>query len=151
VTFQRVMRRRLTGLLGVALGSLVALVLLGLPILEAIFGRQEFGPGEIRQLWMLLLALGGVWVGGSAGQILATAFYAQGDTRTPVRIGAIGFTLATLLKVPGFFLFGIWGVAITASLQYLTSAAVQYVLLDRRLVAGLAGASAARMVRDGVS
>lgn len=134
-SFRRIMHRRLSGLLGIALISLVALALSGLPVLTLAFGHRRFGTAEIHQFWEILLALAGVWVGGSAGQILATSFYAQGDTRTPVRIGVIGFTLAVLLKVPGFFLLGVQGVAAVASLQYLISAAVQYAVLNRRLIA----------------
>jgi putative peptidoglycan lipid II flippase len=136
--FRRIMSRRTAGLVGIAIGVVVGLALFGLPVLQLVFGRREFGPDEIQTLWEILLALGGVWVGGSAGQILATSFYAQGDTRTPVRIGAIGFTLAVLLKVPAFAWFGILGVAAVASVQYLVSAWVQYVLLERRLATATA-------------
>lgn len=134
-SFRRVMRRRLAGLLGMALAGFVVLVLFGLPVLTLAFGRGRFGAAEIHQLWDLLLLLAGVWLGGSAGQIVAASFYAKGDIRTPVRIGVIGYTVAVLLKVPAFFLFGIGAVAAVASLQYLVSAAVQYAVLDRRLLA----------------
>lgn len=142
-SFRRVMRRRLVGLLGIALVSLLVLALFGLPLLTLAFGHGRFGPDEIRRLHQLLLLLGGVLVGGSAGQILTTACYAKGDTRTPVRIGVIGFTLAVVLKVPAFFLWGIGAVAAVASLQYLVSAAVLYPLLDRRLAQSAGGRATA--------
>jgi peptidoglycan biosynthesis protein MviN/MurJ (putative lipid II flippase) len=140
-SFGRIMRRRLAALLGVAGAGWIAVALFGLPVLTLAFGHGRFDPAEIRQLRQLLLLLGGVLLGGSAGQIIATSFYAKGDTRTPVRIGAIGFTIAVSLKVPAFFLFGIAGVAGVASLQYLASAAVQYALLDRGLHAASAVAT----------
>ncbi len=150
-TFRRVMRRRLAGLLGMALAGLVALVLFGLPILTLAFGHGQFETREILQLRDLLLLLAGVWLGGSAGQIVAASFYAKGDTRTPVQIGAIGYTVAVLLKVPAFFLFGVGGVAAVASLQYVVSAAVQYAVLDRRLIAAPVPAPVPATPRGGAS
>jgi putative peptidoglycan lipid II flippase len=82
---------------------------------------------------VLLLALGGVWVGGVAGQIIAASFYAQGDTRTPITIGVIAFTLAIPLKLRGFYVFGVLGLAVAASLYYLGSAGTQWVTLERRI------------------
>ncbi|MBA3317312.1 MAG: hypothetical protein H0T50_04390 [Gemmatimonadales bacterium] len=102
-------------------------------MLRVAFGHGRFGPEAIGQLWWLLIALGGVWVGGAAGQILGPAFYAQGDTRTPTRVGSIGFTLAIVLKIAGFYFFGIWGVAAGYSVQYAVSSVALYVLLERRL------------------
>jgi putative peptidoglycan lipid II flippase len=146
-SFRHIMRQRLGGLVGMALGGTVALILVGLPVLTAAFGHGRFGTAEIHQLWHLLLLLAGVWVGGSAGQIVAASFYAKGDTRTPVRIGAIGYTIAVLLKVPAFLRFGVGGVAAVASLQYLISATVQYRVLDRWLVAARSPAPTPAVVR----
>lgn len=150
-SFRRIMRRRLEGLVGMALGGTLALIVVGLPVLTAAFGHGRFGTAEIHQLWHLLLLLAGVWVGGSAGQIVAASFYAKGDTRTPVRIGAIGYTIAILLKVPAFLRFGVGGVAAVASLQYLVSAAVQYLVLDRWLVAARSPAPAPAVARGSPS
>jgi putative peptidoglycan lipid II flippase len=130
--FRSINRRRLAALLLIAGVTYLGLLLLGRPLLSLLFERSRFGPTEVRQLWWLLVALGGLWIGGAAGQIVATSFYAKGDTRTPMRIGAFWFTVGIGLKLAGFYLFGIWGVAIGTSLSYLASAAAQQLALEKR-------------------
>src|SRR4029079_8322465 len=112
-------RRALARLVVLSLLVLAGVLALGLPVLELTFGRGKFNPEQIHLLWVLLLALGGVWIGGVAGQIIAVFFYAQGHTRTPITIGAIAFTLAIPLKLGGFYVFGLLGLAAAASLYYL--------------------------------
>jgi putative peptidoglycan lipid II flippase len=130
--FQRLNRERLTILLAIAAGAYLVLLAAGRPILGLVFEGGRFTPDQVRQLWWLLVALGGVWIGGSAGQIVATSFYAQGETRLLTRIGAFWFTVGIGLKLVGFYFFGIWGIAIGASLSFLASATAQQVALERR-------------------
>jgi putative peptidoglycan lipid II flippase len=131
--FQTLNRRALGRLVVLSLVVLAGIGALGLPVLELTFGRGKFNPEQVHLLWVLLLALGGVWVGGVAGQIIAASFYAQGDTRTPITIGVIAFTLAIPLKLGGFYVFGLLGLAGAASLYYLGSAGTQWVTLERRI------------------
>jgi len=63
----------------------------------------------------------------------------MGDTRTPARIAIVGFTVAILLKVAGFRLAGVAGVAIAASLYYVGN----LVWLSLRLGASTPRATAA--------
>jgi Uncharacterized membrane protein, putative virulence factor len=130
--FVAVVRRRLLVMLGVTLAGSVGLALVGRPILGLIFHHGEFTPDRIDHLWSLLLLLSGVWLGGTAGQILSTSFYAQGDTRTPTQVGIIGFTLAIGLKLFAFRHYGIEGLALAASAYYLLNAAVLLACLRRR-------------------
>jgi murein biosynthesis integral membrane protein MurJ len=130
--FRRINRRRLAALLLIAVVAYLCLLVAGRPLLALVFEESRFQLHEVRQFWWLLVALGGVWIGGAAGQIIGTSFYAKGDTRTPMRIGAIWFTVGIALKLAGFNMFGIWGVAIGASLSYLASAAAQQLALERR-------------------
>ena len=124
--------RRLVVMLGIALAITAGLALLGRPVLGLIFGRGEFTPDRVAHLWWLLLLLSGVWIGGALGQILSTSFYAQGDTRTPTRVGIIGFTLAIGLKLVAFRSYGIEGLSVAASAYYLLNASALFVLLRRR-------------------
>jgi peptidoglycan biosynthesis protein MviN/MurJ (putative lipid II flippase) len=129
--FRRINHRRLAGLLLIAVLVYSGLLLLGRPILSLVFEGSRFGVDEVRNFWWLLVALGGLWIGGAAGQIIGTSFYAKGDTWTPMRIGAFWFTVGIGLKLAGFYLFGIWGVAIGCSLSYLASATAQQWALER--------------------
>ena len=110
----------------------VGLALLGRPVLGLIFGRGEFSADRVAHLWWLLLLLSGVWVGGPLGQILSTSFYVQGDTRTPTRVGIVGFTLAIGLKLFAFRRYGIEGLALAASAYYVLNATALLILLRCR-------------------
>jgi putative peptidoglycan lipid II flippase len=131
--FRSISRRRLFLLVGMSLVGYLAIVLVGQPILTMIFGHGKMTPARIHELWGLFLALGGVWLGSVAGQIIASSFYAQGDTRTPIVVGIATFTVAIGLKIGGFFAFGIMGLAVAATLYYLSSAGIQWFILERRL------------------
>jgi putative peptidoglycan lipid II flippase len=131
-SFMAQVRRRLIVMVGVTLAGTALLVLVGPPVLALIFHRGEFTPERIDHLWWLLILLSGVWLGGTAGQILSTSFYAQGDTRTPTRVGVVGFTLAIGLKLFAFRKYGIEGLALAASAYYLLNAAVLLICLRFR-------------------
>lgn len=124
--------RRLVVMVAVTVAISTGLALLGRPVLGLIFGRGEFTAEQVAHLWWLLLLLSGVWVGGALGQVLSTSFYAQGDTRTPTRVGIIGFTLAIGLKLLAFRGYGIEGLALAASAYYMLNATVLLILLRRR-------------------
>ncbi len=104
---------------GGAAASVLLLLLIGHPVLSAFFARSSYRPDQVDQTWQLLLVLSGVWVAGVTSQVLAGAFYAQGDTETPTRIGVISFTAGIALKLLGFRVWGVAGIAAGASLHYL--------------------------------
>jgi putative peptidoglycan lipid II flippase len=103
---------------------LAGLLLAGVPALTLLLGHGEFQDDQIRDLWLLMLALGGTWVGGALGQIFSAAFYAAGDTITPTRIGVIGFMLGIVLKVIGFQVMGVVGIALGTSAYFILNAVV---------------------------
>jgi peptidoglycan biosynthesis protein MviN/MurJ (putative lipid II flippase) len=137
--FRSLSRRRLLMLVLMSLIGYVGVLLLGRPVLGLVFGHGKMTPAKLDELWWLFVALGGVWFGSVAGQIIAASFYAEGDTRTPMVVGAATCTVAIGLKVAGFFAFGITGLAVAASLYYLSSASVQWIILERRLRRRLIG------------
>lgn len=137
--FARLSQRRVRLMLWVTLGSLPILAFAGGPVLTLLLAHGEFSPDRIRELWWILILLSGVWVAGAAGQVLSTSFYAQGNTRTPTRIGVIGFTVAIGVKLLAFSHFGLPGLAVAASAYYLLNAGVLSVSLRsalRRVSAG---------------
>jgi peptidoglycan biosynthesis protein MviN/MurJ (putative lipid II flippase) len=75
------------------------------------------GNALFSRAWWLIAGLAGVFVAGPVSESFRTAFYATGNTATPVRIDVSVFTLGLALKVVGFALFGIWGMAFAASAQ----------------------------------
>ena len=131
--FAAVSRRRLRVMLTITLGLVPVLVLVGRPALTAVLAHGQFSHARIEELWLILVLLSGVWIGGAAGQVLATSFYATGDTRTPTRIGIVGFTIAIALKLVAFWYFGIFGLAVAASVYYLGNTVALLVALRRDL------------------
>lgn len=117
--FRAVRRTRVAWATGGAAASVLLLLVVGHPVLSAFFAHSKFRPDQVDQTWRLLLVLSGVWVAGVTSQILAGSFYAQGDTDTPTRIGVVSFTAGIALKLVGFYLLGVVGIAAGASLHYL--------------------------------
>lgn len=99
----------------VALPATVGLILLRVPITRVLFERGEFGPASTEATaW----ALGFYAIGlpaFSAARIAAQAFYALGDTRSPVRIGiaAVGLNVLLALAFMGPLAHG--GLALASS------------------------------------
>lgn len=132
-TFGRLSRERAALMIGLTGTGYLILALAGRPLLGLVLGHGRFGADDITQLWSFLLLLVGVWIAGSAGQVIASSFYAYGDTRTPTRIGIIGFTVGTAAKVALFLRFGAWGIAAGATLLYLFNATWLRLALARRI------------------
>jgi putative peptidoglycan lipid II flippase len=130
--FWRVYSHRLAVIAGVSACLYIAVFLLGKPTLHLIISDQRLTRVEVDQLWWLLVALAGLLIAGSIGQILSSAFYATGDTRTLTRIGFVVFTFGIGFKAIGFAEAGLVGLAIGTSLYYLLSACVQYAVLESR-------------------
>ncbi len=116
----------------IAAPGLIYLVLLvwGAPLLRLLIGHGDVTLENVRLLWWVLVALGGVLVGGALGQVLASVFYSRGDTTTPTKVGIIGFTIGLLLKIAAYLHFGLLGIAIGASLYYFLNAAVLWLLIE---------------------
>ena len=121
------------------LGIVVAATVLGLlllgvagrPLLSRLLEVGRIGAADLDTLFWILVALGGLWVGGAAGEVLASSFYARGDTSTPTRVGIAGFTLGLVFKVVGFRHAGVVGLAMGTSAYSLLNAAVMAILLLR--------------------
>ncbi|MHB8171591.1 MAG: lipid II flippase MurJ [Thermincolia bacterium] len=131
--FRQVYRKRLWWVTGLTCGGYLLFLLVGKPTLKLLVGHGGVTEQNVLLLWWIMVALIGVFVGGAMGQILSAAFYAKGSTVTPTRIGAMGFTLGIVLKVTGFYLFGLIGIAIGTTLYYMLNVLVLYIFLEREL------------------
>jgi putative peptidoglycan lipid II flippase len=103
-------------MLGITVVVFSGIVFLGKPALMLIFGHGRFDESSLVMLWTLMIALVGFWMGGPIGQILASSFYAKGNTTTPTKLLVIGFTLGIFFKLEGFYLWGVLGIAVGTSL-----------------------------------
>jgi putative peptidoglycan lipid II flippase len=112
-----------------------AFIGLGDVVVAAVYQGGQFGPDDVLFVWVILGALSIGLVGVSMGGLYATAFYAIGDTRTPlkasiVRLAARG-VLGVVLAIPVVRLLGLdpkWGAAgLGAAIG--TSGWIEFVLL----------------------
>ena len=131
--FKRSMNARLLWVIWITVPVSMGILFHGQGLLKLLFGYGHFKPADVIELKWLLVALSGIWVGGAAGQILSTAFYAKGDTKTPTWIGVVGFTFGLTFKIAGFYLWGVFGIAIGTSAYYLLNAVWMNVAMNRNL------------------
>jgi len=133
LSFRKIVRTRLRWTLGITLGVFLLIFFSGVPVFSFLFGHGQFRYSEILTLRWLLIALGGVWVGGALGQILSSSFYAKGNTKTPTQIGIFGYTLGIGCKAVGFYYGGILGLATGTSVYYVLNAILLKTCLMRRI------------------
>ena len=128
--YRSVYQQRLVWILTATFLGYLLLVLVGERTLAVVVGHGGITETNVKLLWGILIAMGGYVIAASMGQVLANAFYAQGDTVTPATVGAVGFTVGTGLKVAGFMEFGLIGVAIGATLHQLFNTLVLFTYLE---------------------
>ena len=115
-----------------AMPACVALLLIAEPILYLLFQYDAMQASDVQMaaLSMRAYALGLLWF--MAIKVLATGYYAQQDTRTPVRIGIIAmvanmiFNLIFVWIAHRFWGVGHVGLALATSLSALINAVLLY-------------------------
>jgi putative peptidoglycan lipid II flippase len=113
--FRRTYLHRLWCVGAISLLAVGILVLLGDKFLVVFIGHGNVSPGNVVELWWILIWLAGFFVGGAAGHISSASFYAVGDTSTPTRLGMYTYTFYAPAKFLLFFWCGVSGLAISAS------------------------------------
>jgi putative peptidoglycan lipid II flippase len=77
--------------------SVVAFVFLGKWIVAALYQTGAFGPEDTRYIWYILLGSVVGLLAATWGRIYSSAFYALGDTKTPLYFALVRVTLTTVL------------------------------------------------------
>lgn len=88
-------------------------------------------------IWMILLLLVGYLHVSASGTVAVAAFYAMNDTKTPVRIGLIGFVASLALKALGFVYFALPGLALATSIYYASNLLATCLRLEKEIDARL--------------
>ena len=120
-------------LLFITIPATVGLVLLRLPIIHVLFENGRFGPEDTRFTAEALACYSLGLLPYAAVNVLATAFYAHRDSRTPVQIAAATFLLHLGLN---FALRGPMrhsGIALSTALSAFADAALLAFFLRRRV------------------
>jgi len=118
LSYSKISTNRTGWMLGLTSVAFLGIVLFGKPALLLLFGHGRFEESSLITLWFLMIALVGFWTGGPIGQILASSFYAKGNTATPTKLLILSFTVGIFLKLGGFYFWGVLGIAIGTSLYY---------------------------------
>jgi len=114
------------------LPAATALAILALPILTTLFERGAFGPREASATAAALIAYAVGLPAFVLVKVLAPAFFARHDTKTPVKVAILSLATNLLLTLVLMRFFAHVGVAIALSAAGWLQAAILLVLLARR-------------------
>lgn len=130
--FRRTYHRKLLQVVAISFAGILILGVVGQEILGHLLGRGNVSSSDVVKLWWIMIWLGGMFLGGAAGQIASLSFYATGDTVTPTRMSMLTYTAYIPGKVAGFYLWGVTGLAIATSIYYMVNLSLQIYLLEKR-------------------
>lgn len=81
---------------------------------------------------MIVLLMGYV-TASVIGSILVSAFYSLSDTKTPTRIGLLGFFFSILIKSVGYMAYSLPGLVFATSLYYVFNALILFYKIEKKL------------------
>ena len=129
--FRHIYLKKLTELIFVSGLAMVVMLTVGEDALRIILGHGNLTEEKLRELWWMMLWLGGVLVGGALGQLSSSSFYALGNTTTPTKIGIYSYTGYIPAKILIFLTFGIPGLALSSSAFAVANFMLQHAQLKR--------------------
>ncbi len=132
-TFKELMSYSLRIANFVLIPSFIGLAVLGFPIVQVLFQHGKF---TAEYSWMTYVAMVGFSAGlpaYSAAKILATGFYAQKNTKTPVRIAFQAMTVNVVLDVTLMWKFTVGGLAFATASAAWYQAIVLFFLLKKEI------------------
>lgn len=132
LSMRRVYRRAIVHTAIVAAATLLVLAA-AQPLWTTLAAPFKLGDDAARQAWWLCVVLVGYLVPATAGTVVASSFYALGDTRLPANVGTLGFLLAIALKALAFLAWGLTGLAVAMVAHYGGNMLVLCWVLERRL------------------
>lgn len=123
----------------VGIPASVALFMLSTPIIQALFQRGAFTLEDTQMTALALQCMSGGVIAFMLIKVFAPGFYAQQDTKTPVRVGLMAVAANAILNVilVNFFNVIDWhaphmALAISSSLSALLNAGMLYYYLQRK-------------------
>jgi putative peptidoglycan lipid II flippase len=111
----------------------VLLIVLAEPIIRLLFERGRFDANSTSETTLALVCLAPGLVAFSVVNILARAFFALGDTRTPMKVSVFCLTLNLLLALALVWRFKQGGLGIANTLTSLVNVALLTYALRRKL------------------
>lgn len=112
----------------------VGLMVLARPIIEVLFERGAFGAAETEATALALIAFVAGLPAYALIKVFTPAFFARGDTKTPVRIAAFAVVANTILNIALMLVLDHVGIALgTAIASWLNAGALCLLLIRRGL------------------
>ena len=131
-SFRRAYHRKLLQVVAISFAGILILGVVGQEVLGHLFGHGSVSSSDVTKLWWIMIWLGGMFLGGAAGQIASSSFYASGDTVTPTRMSMLTYTAYIPSKLAGFYIWGVTGLAIATSIYYVLNLLLQIYLLEKK-------------------
>jgi putative peptidoglycan lipid II flippase len=120
-------------ILFIAIPSAVGLWALREPIIQLLFERGQFTTASTELVVAALGAFALGLIGHSGVEILARAFYALHDTRTPVILGVIALLINLLMSLSLITVLGVTGLALSNTTAATIELLLLLILIRRRL------------------
>ncbi len=138
VAFRTRLREGLRLLLLLCVPAAAGLAVCSEPIIALIYQHGRFGAADTRAAAIALAAYSVGLTGYAAIKILAPAFYALDDARTPMRVSALSVIVNLVCNWTAIRLLGLGhgGLALSTSLVALWNSALLFVLLLKRIGGG---------------
>jgi putative peptidoglycan lipid II flippase len=118
------------------------------PVVRLLFERGKFTTADTQAVAILVALYVGVIFGAGLGDLLSRTCYAQQDTRTPVVVHSLNFTLAAALKFLVVASWGAAGLVAATSVYYLLNSAVLAAVLLRRLGSDMLAGTPGTLLRS---
>jgi putative peptidoglycan lipid II flippase len=115
----------------VAVPAMLALIILGKPIITAIYHYGKFTDGDVMRVYLSLVAFVLGLVPIILVKVLAPGFYAQKNTKTPVKIGVVAMIVNIVFSLLLFKSMAHVGLALATSIAALVNASALFVILKR--------------------
>jgi len=88
---------------------------------------------NINELWLIMICLGGMFIGGLVAQITSAVLYSMNRIKLLVLISVFTYTIFTIIKIINFYFFGIIGIAITLSIYSIVELITQISIIKIKL------------------
>jgi putative peptidoglycan lipid II flippase len=114
------------------LPATAALIAMPMPVVDVLFRRGAFAPEDAQITAAITAAMAIGLPSVVLAKILSPAFFARGDTRTPLILAAISMALNVLLAYLLMQVMGSTGIALAASLAAWVNAGMMAAILSQR-------------------
>lgn len=118
----------------ISIPAMLALILLGQPIITAIYHYGNFTDSDVTHVYWSLVAFSVGLLPIILVKVLAPGFYAQKNTKTPVKIGVIAMLVNIIFSLILFKPMAHVGLALSTSIAALVNASALFVVLRRNQV-----------------